>query len=181
MPEPLNPLIRSACPGDVPAITEIYADAVTFGTASFEVEPPDAAEMERRLVALTSRGLPYLIAEAAGRVCGYAYAAPYRTRIAYRFTLEDSIYVAPAVHGSGIGRALLDGLLSRAEALGYRQMVAVIGDSEQAPSIALHRAAGFRLVGTFESVGYKFGRWLDTVLMQRALGPGATVAPSKPR
>jgi len=178
MPEPVIPaVIRAAAAADVGAITAIYAHAVRYGTASFEIEPPDESEMARRLGALTQSGLPYLVAEAAGRVCGYAYAGRYHARIAYRFTLEDSIYVAPDLHGRGIGRALIAALLAEAEALGYRQMIAVIGDSEQVASIALHRAAGFRMVGTFATVGYKFGRWLDCVVMQRPLGLGANAPP----
>jgi L-amino acid N-acyltransferase YncA len=169
--------IRPAAAADITAVTAIYANAVQYGTASFEIDPPDAGEMARRFRGIAGAGLPYLVAELDGAVRGYAYAGPYRTRIAYRCTLEDSIYVAPEFHGRGIGRALLDRLVAEATARGFRQMIAVIGDSAQVASIALHRAAGFRLVGTFEAVGFKFGRWLDTVLMQRALGPGASTAP----
>jgi L-amino acid N-acyltransferase YncA len=176
VPEP-GPLIRAASAADIAAITAIYAHAVKHGTASFEIEPPDEAEMARRYGVLAERRLPYLVAEAAGQVCGYAYAGLYHARVAYRHTLEDSIYMAPDFHGRRIGRALIGRLLAEAEALGYRQMIAVIGDSGNAASIALHRAAGFEMVGTFAAVGYKFGRWLDSVLMQRALGPGATAPP----
>ena len=172
-----DPMIRAATPADVPAITRIYAHAVRHGTASFELEPPDEAEMLRRMRALLDRGYPYLVAEAAGDVAGYAYAGAYRARPAYRFSVENSIYVAPTAHRRGIGRVLLDRLIDECEGRGYRLMIAVIGDSAQAPSIALHRAAGFRLVGTFEGVGYKFDRWLDTVLMQRALGKGTAAPP----
>jgi phosphinothricin acetyltransferase len=161
--------IRAALPADIAAITRIYAHAVRFGTASFEIEPPDEAEMARRLRALLDGGFPYLVAEDAASVIGYAYAGPYRTRPAYRFSVENSIYVAPDAHGRGIGRALLDRLIIEAQARGFRQMIAVIGDSDQAPSIALHRAAGFRLVGTIAAVGFKHGRWLDSVLMQLEL------------
>jgi phosphinothricin acetyltransferase len=172
-----EPTIRPATPDDVAAITRIYAHAVLRGTASFELEPPDEAEIRRRLTALLDGGYPYLAYESAGRVLGYAYAGPYRPRRAYRFSLEDSIYIAPDQQGRGIGRALMTRLLAEAEARGFRQMIAVIGDSQQAASIALHRAAGFHHIGTLEAVGFKFGRWLDTVLMQRALGPGATALP----
>jgi L-amino acid N-acyltransferase YncA len=170
-------LIRAAMAADVPTITAIYWHAVQYGTATFEIEPPDEAEMARRFHALVEGGFPYLVAEHDGLVRGYAYAGPYRPRIAYRYTVEDSIYVAPEFLGRGIGRALLDRLLAEAGGRGFRQMVAVIGDSDQAASIALHRAAGFRVVGTFEAVGFKFGRWLDTVLMQVPVGPGAASAP----
>jgi phosphinothricin acetyltransferase len=170
-------IVRAAAAADLPTLTAIYAHAVLFGTATFEIEPPDEAEMTRRFRELAEGGFPYLVAEHGGAVRGYAYAGLYRTRVAYRYTLEDSIYIAPQFHGRGIGRALLDRLLAEATAAGFRQMVAVIGDTAQHASIALHRAAGFRSVGTFEAVGYKFGRWLDTVLMQRALGAGAAAPP----
>jgi phosphinothricin acetyltransferase len=169
-------LIRAATPADIPAVTRVYAHSVLHGTASFELEPPDETEMLRRYTALAGR-FPYLIAEERGDLVGYAYAGPYRSRPAYDWTVEDSIYLAPEAQGRGIGRALLDSLIAESEARGYRQMLAVIGDSQQTPSIALHRAAGFRLAGTFVSVGFKFGRWLDSVLMQRALGPGDTTPP----
>jgi L-amino acid N-acyltransferase YncA len=161
--------IRAAVPADIGAITRIYAHAVRFGTASFEIEPPDEAEMARRQRALIDGGFPYLVAEADGAVAGYAYAGPYRPRPAYRFSVENSVYVAPEAHRRGVGRALLDRLVAEAAARGFRQMIAVIGDSDQAASIALHRAAGFRLVGTIAAVGFKHGRWLDSVLMQREL------------
>jgi phosphinothricin acetyltransferase len=170
-------VIRSAEAADIAAITAIYAHAVQYGTASFEINPPDESEMASRFRRLADAGLPYLVAELDGTVRGYAYAGLYRTRVAYRCTLEDSIYIAPEFYGRGIGRALIDRLLAEATAQGFRQMIAVIGDSAQIASIALHRAAGFRMVGTFEAVGFKFGRWLDTVLMQRPLGPGVGTAP----
>lgn len=170
-------VIRPATLADVPAITAIYAHAVKCGTASFEIDPPDEREMTARFRALIEGGFPYLVAESDGAVRGYTYAGPYRARIAYRYTLENSVYVAPDCHRQGIGHALMDELLSQAAALGFRQMIAVIGDSGQAASIALHRAAGFEMVGTFAAVGFKFGRWLDTVLMQRPLGNGATTLP----
>jgi L-amino acid N-acyltransferase YncA len=169
--------IRSAEPRDLPAITAIYAEAVRHGTASFELEAPDEDEMAKRYEALRASGHPYLVAELAGKVVGYAHAGPYRARPAYRFTVEDSIYLAPDIQRRGIGRALLDRLIVESEARGYRQMIAVIGDSAQTPSIALHAAAGFRMVGTLEAVGFKFDRWLDSVLMQRPLGKGATTTP----
>jgi len=169
--------IRSAEPRDLAAITRIYAHAVSQGTASFELEPPDEREMTRRHGELRDGGFPFIVADVEGAIAGYAYAGPYRARPAYRFTVEDSIYIDPTMQRRGIGRALLTRLLAETEATGFRQMIAVIGDSANTPSIALHAAAGFRMVGTFESVGYKFGRWLDSVLMQKALGKGATTVP----
>jgi phosphinothricin acetyltransferase len=165
--------IRPAGANDLTAITRTYADAVRHGTASFEIDPPDHDEMTRRFKALRDGGFPYLVAETAGAVAGYAYAGPYRARPAYRFTVEDSIYVAADMHRRGIGRMLLDRLIEEAEQRGFRQMIAVIGDSDQPGSIALHAAAGFRIVGTLAAVGFKLDRWLDSVLMQRALGNGA--------
>jgi len=169
--------IRAASPADIPAITQIYAHAVRHGTASFELEPPDEAEMAARLQALLKGRYPYLVAESGGAVVGYAYAGPYRARPAYRFSVENSVYVALEAHRRGIGGLLLARLIADCEARGYRLMIAVIGDSAQAPSIELHRAAGFKLVGAFEGVGYKFDRWLDTVLMQRPLGKGSSAPP----
>jgi len=169
--------IRPATPGDVAAIAGIYAHAVRHGTASFEIDPPDGDEMLRRYQALASAGFPYLVAERAGVIAGYAYAGPYRMRPAYRWTVEDSVYVAETAQRRGVGRALLEALIAQSEARGFRQMIAVIGDSAQTPSIALHRSAGFRMVGTLEAVGFKFGRWLDSVLMQRPLGGGAGGSP----
>jgi phosphinothricin acetyltransferase len=173
--------IRPATPADIPAITRIYAHAVQHGTASFELEPPDEAEMTRRQQALLDGGFPYLVATGNGAgdstVLGYAYAGPYRARPAYRFSVENSVYVAADAHRRGVGRALMDRLIAESVARGYRLMIAVIGDSAQTPSIELHRAAGFKLVGAFEGVGYKFDRWLDTVLMQRALGKGTSAPP----
>ena len=170
--------IRPATPADVPAITRIYANAVEHGTASFELEPPDEAEMARRMEALLAGGFPYLAADVDGGLVGYAYAGPYRARPAYRWTVEDSVYIDPQAHNRGIGRALLAALIEEAQARGYRQMLAVIGDSpKQAPSIRLHEAHGFARVGLLPNVGFKFGRWLDTLLMQRTLGKGATAEP----
>jgi phosphinothricin acetyltransferase len=171
-------MIRAATPADIPTITRIYAHAVRHGTASFELKPPDEAAMMRRQRALLDGGYPYLVAEIDGAVAGYAYAGPYRARPAYRFSIENSIYIAPDMHRRGIGRALLDRLITECEARGYRLMIAVIGDSAQTASIELHRAAGFALVGALEGVGYKFDRWLDTVLMQRPLGKGRSAPPS---
>ncbi len=173
----MTPAIRPAKPTDIPAITRIYAHAVDTGTASFELAPPDEVEMARRMSTLLDGGFPYLVAEVDGRIAGYAYAGLYRERPAYRFTLEDSVYIAPDAQGRGIGSALLPALVEVSAARGFRQMVAVIGDSEQVASIALHARTGFYYVGTFPHVGFKFGRWLDTVLMQRPLGPGSTIAP----
>jgi len=173
----IQPVTRPAMAADISAITTIYAHAVRHGTATFEIEAPGENEMTDRFRALTEAGFPYLVAEYDGEVRGYAYAGLYRTRVGYRYTLEDSIYVDPNCQGRGIGRALIDDLLSQATGRGFRQMIAIIGDSEQAASIALHRAAGFQIVGTFAAVGFKFGRWLDTVLMQRPLGLGAKTPP----
>lgn len=165
-------VIRPATEADLPAITAIYAEAVRFGTATFELDPPDLTEMTRRFAALTGAGFPYLVAETEGVIDGYAYAGPYRPRPAYRFTVEDSIYLAPSSHRRGIGSRLLERLLEECAPRGYRQMIAVIGDSANAASVALHRRAGFAMIGTHPAVGLKFGRWLDTVMMQRAIGEG---------
>ena len=172
-------VIRPATPADIPAITPIYAHAVAHGTASFEYEPPNETEMARRMAELLDNGYPYLAAESEsdGKLAGYAYAGPYRARPAYRFTVEDSVYIAPEAQGRGVGRALLKALIEAAEAGGFRQMIAVIGDSEQTASIALHAALGFAHIGTLPNVGFKFDRWLDTVLMQRPLGQGSTTSP----
>jgi len=170
-------IVRGGQPADIPDITRIYADAVLRGTATFEIEPPDQAEMARRQDALLARSYPYLVAERAGVVAGYAYAGPYRDRRAYDWCVEDSIYIAPQFHRQGIGRLLLTRLVTEAESLGFRQMIAVIGDTAQAASIAVHTSAGFALIGTLRSVGFKHGRWLDTVLMQRSLGRGDKAPP----
>ena len=169
--------IRPAEESDLPLITGIYEHAVRFGTATFELIPPDLAEMTRRFGALREGGFPYLAAELDGAVVGYAYAGPYRPRPAYRFTVENSIYLAPASHRRGIGIQLLQRLIAECEARGYRQMIAVIGDSANAGSIGVHTRAGFQMIGTHPSVGLKFGRWLDTVMMQLALGEGDTTIP----
>jgi phosphinothricin acetyltransferase len=172
-------IIRPATAGDIPAITEIYADAVLHGTASFEIAPPGAAEMAERLHKLAAGHFPYLAAERDGMLLGYGYAGLYRERVAYRSTVEDSIYLAKAAQGHGIGGALLRRLIDASTELGFRQMVAVIGDSDNAASIRLHKAAGFVLTGTLRDVGYKHGRWLDTVIMQRTLGEGAGTPPTR--
>lgn len=163
-------IIRAAGDGDIAAITRIYAHAVKNGTATFEIEPPDEAEMARRQKALLAKNYPYVVAERSGVVAGYAYASHFHTRPAYRWSIQDSIYVDPQFHGQGLGRLLITRLVADAEARGFRQMIAVIGNSANAASIALHAAADFRLIGTLKSVGFKHGRWLDTVVMQRALG-----------
>jgi L-amino acid N-acyltransferase YncA len=172
-----EPTIRPATAGDIPAITAIYHPAVLAGTASFEVEPPGEEEMLRRFKAVVDAGYPYFVAELDGRIAGYAYAGPYRTRPGYRFTVENSIYIAPDAQGKGIGGLLLARLVSTCTAKGFRLMVAVIGDSENFASISLHRRAGFTFCGTIHSVGYKFGRWLDSVIMQLPLGEGNTSRP----
>jgi len=170
-------LIRPATLGDIAAITRIYAHAVETGTASFELTPPDESEMRKRMQALLDGRFPYFVAEIEGRVAGYAYASFYRTRPAYRFTVEDSVYVAPEIHRRGVGKALLEKLIVACTALGFRQMIAVIGDSDQAASIGVHRACGFVDAGNLRNIGWKFGRWLDTPLMQLALGPASTTPP----
>jgi len=170
--------IRTAAAADLPAVTDIYRYAVLHGTATFELIPPDLAEMTRRFAALIDGGYPYLVASLEGRVIGYAYAGPYRPRPAYRFTVENSVYLQPAIHRRGIGLQLLQRLIAESEARGYRQMIAVIGDSANAGSIGVHARCGFQMIGTHPDVGFKFGRWLDTVMMQRALGDGGNTLPA---
>lgn len=170
--------LRDCAAADLAAVTAIYADAVRNGRASFELEPPDLAEMTRRRDLLVGGGFPYLVAESAGAIVGYAYAGPYRSRPAYAGTVENSVYVTPGLQGRGVGRALLARLIDEAAARGFRQMVAVIGDSENSASIRLHERAGFRLVGVLRAVGFKHGVWLDTVLMQRPLGDGDRTPPA---
>jgi L-amino acid N-acyltransferase YncA len=171
--------IRPAAVADLAAITAIYAGAVRHGTATFEIEPPDEAEMRRRFDVLSGGGFPYFVAEEAGAVIGYAYAGTYRPRPAYRFVVEDSIYLAAEARGRGIGKALLNVLIEDSTRRGFRQMIAVIGDSANAASIGLHAACGFAMSGTFYAVGWKFGRWLDSVQMQLPLGEGSDApAPS---
>ena len=170
--------IRPTAAADLPAITEIYEHAVRYGTATFELIPPDLAEMTRRFGVLMEGGFPYFVAALDGRVIGYAYAGAYRPRPAYRFTVENSVYLEPAIHRRGIGLQLLQRLIAESEARGYRQMIAVIGDSANAGSIGVHARCGFQMIGTLPSVGFKFGRWLDTVMMQRALGDGGKTLPA---
>ena len=169
--------IRPSRPDDLEAITSIYAHHVLRGTGTFELDAPDLAEMARRRDDVLGKGLPWLVAEHAGAVLGYAYANHFRPRRAYRFCLEDSIYLHPDAQRRGVGRALLAELVARCTALGARQMLAVIGDSANAGSIALHRAAGFTEVGVMRSVGWKFGAWRDIVLMEKTLGAGDTTSP----
>jgi phosphinothricin acetyltransferase len=161
--------IRNATAADMNRVQEIYAHHVLNGTATFEEEPPNLAEMRRRHEQVLLARLPYLVAEARGEIIGYAYATLYRTRSAYRYTAEDSVYLAPDAVGRGIGKALLAALLEAVAASGYREVIAIIGDSANTASIGLHHALGFRMVGTLHNVGFKFGRWLDTVIMQCCL------------
>lgn len=170
--------IRAATPADIDAITAIYGHAVAQGTASYELEPPSREEMAGRHEALVSRGYPYLVAEEDGRILGYAYAGPFRPRRAYRFVVEDSVYIDPAAQGRGIGRKLLDALIAECTRLGFRQMLAVIGDgTNHHASVRLHEAAGFRHAGNLVGSGYKFGRWLDTVFMQLEMNGGTATPP----
>jgi phosphinothricin acetyltransferase len=173
-------LVRPSVDSDLPAVTAIYAHAVAHGTASFELDPPDGLEMARRRAALLEGGYPYLVAEQDGAVLGYAYAGAYRTRPAYRSTVEDSIYVAPSAKGQGVGRRLLTSLIHQCEAQDFRLMVAVIGDEQSHGSIGLHRSLGFEPAGVIKGIGYKHGRWLSTVLMQRPLGRGMSEPPTRP-
>ena len=171
--------VRPSAEADVAAIQRIYGHHVRHGLASFEEEAPDVAEMARRRAEVVGRGLPHLVAEADGRVLGFAFAGPYRARSAYRFTVEDSVYVAAEAAGRGLGGLLLARLIRDCEAWGARQMVAVIGDSGNLGSIRLHARAGFREAGTLRAVGFKLGRWVDSVLMQRPLGPGDASPPDR--
>lgn len=170
--------VRDVAQGDFPAIQSIYARHVLDGLASFEEVPPDVAELRRRFDDVAGRGLPYFVAVGAGAVQGYGYCAPYRARSAYRYALENSVYVRDDFRGRGIGTLLLAALIERCAQLGYRQMIAVIGDSANTASIALHARFGFLRVGTLRSVGYKFGRWVDSVQMQRPLGAGDATPPA---
>ena len=171
-------ILRPSAEADIPAIQAIYAHAVLHGTGTFETEVPDDAEMARRRSEVLSRGLPYLVAELGGEVAGYAYANYFRPRLAYRYCLEDSIYLAPGAQGRGLGKLLLAELMARCEAAGGRQMLAVIGDADNKGSIGVHAALGFAHTGVLKSSGWKFGRWLDVVLMQRELGTGDKSSPT---
>lgn len=173
------PIIRDADDLDMAIVQSIYAHHVLHGLASFEEEPPSLEEMRRRRASVVQRGLPYLVAELEGRIAAYSYATPYRPRRAYRYTVEDSVYVAPGLAGRGIGSALLRALIARCEAGPWRQMLAVIGDSGNTGSIGLHGSLGFTQIGVLRTVGFKHGRWVDTVLMQRSLGEGARTLPAE--
>jgi L-amino acid N-acyltransferase YncA len=170
-------IIRPSRDDDIAPIRQIYAHHVLHGLASFELEPPDAAEIARRRQTVISAGYPHLVAERDGEIVGYAYAGPYRPRPAYRYTAENSVYVRHDCLGQGVGKSLLAALIPACDARGLRQLIAVIGDSAHHASIELHRRAGFEMIGTIRSSGFKFGRWVDTVLMQKALGPGDTIPP----
>jgi L-amino acid N-acyltransferase YncA len=165
-------LVRPATGADIPAITAIYRHHVLHGLATFEIDPPDAAEMARRYAAIRELGRPYLVAEINGKLAGYAYAAVYRTRPAYRYTVEDSVYVDSDHARLGVGSALMPALITGCTEAGRRQIIAVIGDSENFGSIRLHEKFGFKRVGLLPAIGFKFGRWVDSVLMQRDLGAG---------
>ena len=173
-------MLRAADPGDLAAIQAIYAHHVLNGLGTFEEVPPSLADMAERHAAVRSRGLPWLVAEEGGEVLGYAYAGAFRPRAAYRYTVEDSVYVAPAALGRGIGKALLQAVMADCEHLGLRQMVAVIGDQGNSASIGLHRACGFELKAVLPGLGWKFERWVDVVWMQRALNDGARSPPDGP-
>lgn len=170
-------IVRASTDADVARCAEIYSHHVLHGTASFEVDPPDLAEMKKRRAGVLDLGLPHLVAERDGQVMGYAYAGNWRPRPAYKFSVEDSIYIDKDAIGQGVGRALLPVLIAECTKRGKRQMVAVIGDSAQTPSIRLHASCGFEMTGTLKSIGFKFGRWLDSVLMQRPLGAGDAEPP----
>ncbi len=174
---PIPLTIRNSTAADVAACADIYREAVRNGTGTFELDEPDDAEMGRRRDAILAQELPWLVAERGGEVLGYAYANQFRPRRAYRFCVEDSIYLAPAARGQGVGKLLLVELIARCEALGIRQMLAVIGDADNLGSIAVHRACGFEDSGVLKAAGWKFERWLDVVLMQRRLGTGAASTP----
>lgn len=172
--------LRPATAADAPALAAVYGDACLHGVGTFEEVPPGAEEMAARLTAVLGRGLPYMAAEIGGEVAGFAYAAPFRLRAAYRFTVEDSVYIHPDFKGRGVGRALLSRVLADCESLGLRQVIAVIGGSDNDGSISLHRSLGFEMQGVMTGVGFKFGRWLDIVMMQRPLNGGVDGLPDRP-
>jgi phosphinothricin acetyltransferase len=177
---PRDITLRDAAPGDAEAVAAIYAHYVHTSIATFEEAPPDVTEIAKRIAAVQATGLPWLVATGVeGGLLGYAYASPYRTRSAYRYTLENSVYVAPQTHGLGIGATLMRELIERCRGLGYRQMLAVIGDSANVASIALHASLGFQTVGTHRAIGYKHARWVDVVHMQLPLGEGDRTPPEK--
>ena len=173
-------IVRAATEHDADALASIYGHAVLHGFGTFEEEPPSASDMEGRRRLIANRGLPYLVAEDAGQILGFAYAGPFRPRAAYRYTLEDSVYVAPDAVGKGVGKALLVAIIAACEALGVRQLIAVVGDSENSASLALHRSLGFEQTGVGHSVGFKHGRWVDIVQLQKPLNGGDTRAPDAP-
>lgn len=173
-------IIREATSRDAEALAAIYGHHVLHGLGTFEEDPPSPAEMERRRAVIADLGLPYVVAEEDGRVLGFAYAGPFRPRPAYRYTLEDSVYIAPDAIGKGVGRAVLSAVIAACEALGVRQLVAVIGDSGNAASVGLHTSLGFRRQGVGESFGFKFGRWVDIVWMQKSLNGGDQTPPDGP-
>lgn len=173
-------IVRPSAEADLPAIAEIYGHHVLHGLGTFEEEPPGVEEMARRRAAIVGHGLPYLVAEDAGRILGYAYAGPFRLRAAYRYTVEDSVYIAPDAMGRGVGKAVLGAVLDACTARGIRQVIAVIGDSGNAGSIGLHKALGFEPAGVGQSVGWKHGRWVDIVWMRKALNGGDGAAPDAP-
>lgn len=170
--------IRAASEADIPAIAALYADEVRERVATYEYDVPDETEMAQRMRAVQAAGYPYVVAERDGRFAGYAYASSYRSRIGYRWTVEDTVYIVPEHQGQGVGKALLQYLIDACAARGFRQMVAVIGEPANGASVALHEKLGFRTIGVFQGLGRKHGRWLDTVQMQRALGAGDGTAPS---
>lgn len=175
-------IIRDAVPDDLPAIRVIYEDAVLYGTASFELTPPDEVEWRRRFDTLVGNRYPFIVAEnGEGVLTGYAYAGPFRSRPAYRWSCENSVYIRPEAKGTGVGTALLSRLIEMAAEKGFRQMIAVIGGSDHAASLRLHERAGFEMIGTFRNSGFKHGKWLDTVLMQMRLGEGSDTPPDMDR
>ena len=171
--------VRESVDADIPRITEIYGRSVREETASFELTEPDEAEMARRRLALIDAGYPYLVAEINGRIGGYAYAGAFRPRPAYKLTVENTVYVDPDIQRGGIGRALMERIIEECERRGFRQMIAIVGGSQHIASIEFHKSLGFSDAGTVKSVGYKHGKWLDTVYLQLALGPGDTTPPEK--